>query len=64
MGAGTDAGYNFARKNSLSTQGEVDAYDGPSDSFRAGMQKWVDEVLAKEKTQQATSQPSSNQQTT
>lgn len=57
MGKGTEAGYNFARKNNLTKQAEVDAYAGPSESFRAGMQKWIDEVSAKEKSQQATSNP-------
>jgi hypothetical protein len=62
--SGTSAGYLFAQKNGLSQQYEVDAYSGPSDSFRNGMQKWVDEVIAKEKSQQATNAPSSNQATT
>ena len=59
--SGTQAGYEFAQKNGLSQQYEVDAYSGPSDSFRNGMQKWVSEVIAKEKSQTATSSNQANQ---
>jgi len=59
--SGTQAGYEFAQKNGLSQQYEVDAYSGPSDSFRNGLQLWVNEVIAKEKSQTATSSNQANQ---
>lgn len=42
MGAGTDAGYSWA-KDHEATQNTVDTYAGPSESFKAGIQQYVDE---------------------
>ena len=40
--SGHEAGYEWASENGI-TQDEVDNYDGNSDSFREGMQSYVDE---------------------
>jgi hypothetical protein len=45
--SGTQAGFEFAEKVGITSQAEVDAYDGPSESFRKGMQAWVDQIKKK-----------------
>ena len=47
--SGHDAGYTYAKQKGLTTQSQVDAYEGNSESFRAGLQQWVNEVIAKTK---------------
>jgi hypothetical protein len=40
--SGTQAGYEWAKKNKI-IQNDVDSYSGNSESFRKGMQQYVDE---------------------
>lgn len=45
--SGTEAGYNWASQHKC-TQDDVDSYSGSSESFQAGMQKYIDEQKALE----------------
>lgn len=53
--SGTQAGYEYAVDKGLTEQSDVDAYIGPSDSFRRGMQMRIDELKKKEESETATS---------
>ena len=52
--SGTEAGYEFAVEKGLTKQWEVDAYTGPSESFRKGMQKRIDELKKQQQSETAT----------
>lgn len=44
--SGTQAGYDWAKRNDID-QEDVDNYQGNSESFRNGMQLYVDEKTGK-----------------
>lgn len=54
--SGTERGYEYAVEKGLTTQDEVDAYTGPSESFRNGMQLRINELKKKETGTTATQQ--------
>lgn len=53
--SGTQAGYEFAVDKGLTQQSDVDAYSGPSESFRNGMQLRINELKKIEEAKNATS---------
>lgn len=53
--SGEEAGYEFAVEKGLTEQIDVDMYTGPSESFRRGLQKRIDELKKKEQSETATS---------
>lgn len=54
--SGTEAGYQWAKDHGLILQADVDAYTGPSTSFRNGMQRYVDEYNAAQAAKANTNQ--------
>lgn len=52
--SGHEAGFQYAQDKGLTTQAEVDAYMGNSDSFREGMKLYIDSLKKKEDGETAT----------
>jgi hypothetical protein len=52
--SGHEAGWEFAERVGITQQYEVDNYMGNSDSFRAGMQQYLDQLKKKEEAETAT----------
>ena len=59
--SGHTAGAEFAARCGLTTVAEVEAYAGNSTSFKEGMMQYVEALIAKEKSQTATSSNQANQ---
>lgn len=52
--SGHQAGWEFAERVGITQQYEVDNYQGNSDSFREGMQFYLDALKKKEQSETAT----------
>jgi len=55
--SGHEAGKEFARRVGITQQWQIDNYSGNSQSFKEGMQEYLDELLAKQNSPQATLNP-------